>query len=235
MAPTRPRKPIEMARARELRGGGMSLKRIAAQLGVSPSSVMLWTRDITLTNEQIAANMNRGGGPWDPERLRAAAAARSASCRAKRAKAQAEGRARARAGDALHQAGCMLYWAEGSKSRNDVRLTNSDPRMIRFFCRFLVESLGIEPLDIRVSLNVYTNNGLSIGDIEDHWLKTLGLPRSSLRKHTLNHMPTSSSGRARGRLPYGVCRVSVGSTRAVQHIYGAIQEYAAFDEPAWLA
>jgi len=128
----------------------------------------------------------------------------------------------------------MLYWAEGSKSRNDVRLTNSDARMVRLFCKFLVESLGIDLHDIRVAINVYTNNGLTIRDIENHWLGMLGVPRSCLRKHTLNHIPTSSSGRARGRLPYGVCRVSVCNTHAVQHIYGAIQEYGGFDEPAWL-
>ena len=47
----------------------------------------------------------------------------------------------------------------------------------------------------------------------------------------LNHMPTSSSGRARNKLPYGVCTLRVHSTWMVQHIYGAIQEYAGFDEP----
>jgi hypothetical protein len=232
--PTRPRKPVEMAEARRLRGTGASLKGIAAQLGVSPSSVKAWTADIVLTSEQIAANLDRSAGEWHPERLRHAAAARSATCRARRLESQAQGRARARGGDPLHQAGCMLYWAEGSKDRNDVRLTNSDSRLVQFFCRFLTVSLEIDPLDIRVSINVYTNNGLSIRDVEEHWLGVLGLPRSCLRKHRLNHTPTSSSGQARGRLPYGVCRVSVHSTRAVQQIYGAIQEYGGFDEPSWL-
>jgi hypothetical protein len=37
-----------------------------------------------------------------------------------------------------------------------------------------------------------------------------------------------------GRLPYGTCRLSVHSTAIVQHIYGAIQEYAGFDRPEWL-
>ena len=50
----------------------------------------------------------------------------------------------------------------------------------------------------------------------------------------LNHTPTSSSGRARNKLPYGVARLSVHQTAMVQHIYGAIQEYAGFEEPAWL-
>jgi hypothetical protein len=36
------------------------------------------------------------------------------------------------------------------------------------------------------------------------------------------------------RLPYGTCRLSVHSTAIVQHIYGAIQEYAGFDRPEWL-
>jgi hypothetical protein len=47
-------------------------------------------------------------------------------------------------------------------------------------------------------------------------------------------MPTSSSGRAKNKLPYGVCTVVVHSTSVAQHIYGAIQEYAGFEEPAWL-
>ena len=232
--PTRPRKPLELARARRLRSEGMSLKKIAVEVGVSPSSVLLWTRDIHLTPEQASANLRQPGGPWDRQRIRAASAARSTVCRARRAEYQQEGRLRARAGDPLHQAGCMLYWAEGSKDRNVVKLTNSDARLMRFFCRFLTCSLRIDPAALRVSINVYTNNGLTIGEIEDHWLDTLGLPRSCLRKHRLNHTPTSSSGRARGRLPYGVCRLSVSSTRAVQHIYGAIQEYGGFEEPAWL-
>ena len=50
----------------------------------------------------------------------------------------------------------------------------------------------------------------------------------------LNHTPTSSSGRAKNKLPYGVVRLSVHQTRMVQHLYGAIQDYAGFEEPAWL-
>ncbi len=50
----------------------------------------------------------------------------------------------------------------------------------------------------------------------------------------LNHMPTSSSGRAKNKLPYGVVRLSVHRTSMVQQIYGAIQEYAGFEEPRWL-
>jgi hypothetical protein len=127
----------------------------------------------------------------------------------------------------------MLYWAEGTKARNTIKLANSDPGMIAFFRRFLVHGLRVDPDEIRFSVNVYTSNGLSIEQVEEHWLRVLELRGSCARKHTVDHMPTSSSGRARNKLPYGVCTVAVNSTRLVQHIYGAIQEYAGFDEPAW--
>jgi hypothetical protein len=147
---------------------------------------------------------------------------------------QDDGRAAAREGDLLHQAGCMLYWAEGSKGRSDIHFSNSDPRMVLLFRRFLTDRLGLPREKILLSLNVYTNNGLSIAAIERHWLQLLGLHASSIRKHTLDHRPTSSSGRAKRRIPYGVCTLRVHNTWMLQHIYGAIQEYADFEEPSWL-
>ena len=128
----------------------------------------------------------------------------------------------------------MLYWAEGAKGRNTVKFVNSDPQMVWFFRRFLTEALAVEVDKIAMALNVYTTNGLSIEEIERYWLELLELPDSSVRKHTLNHLPTSSSGKAKNKLPFGVCALVVHSSRVVQHIYGAIQEYAGFDEPAWL-
>jgi hypothetical protein len=92
----------------------------------------------------------------------------------------------------------------------------------------------VDPAKICVWINAYTNNGLSIDEIEAFWLDLLDLPKTSVRKHTLNHMPTSSSGRAKNRLRYGVCFLVVHSTPLVQHIYGAIQEYGGFEEPRWL-
>jgi len=82
---------------------------------------------------------------------------------------------------------------------------------------------------------VYLGNGRSIREIEDYWIQRLGLPRSCLRKHSINHFPTSSSGKKRDCLPFGVCTIrALRSTRLVQQIYGAIQEYSGLDQPRWL-
>jgi hypothetical protein len=227
-------KQVERAAARELRRAGLPYKRIAATLGVSVGSVHLWTRDIELTAEQKACNLRGPRGPQNPEVVRRRAEAWAAKCRVLREVCQSEGRRTARGRDPLHLAGCMLYWAEGAKARNSIQFANSDPRMVVLFKRFLTDALRVPPETILFSVNVYTNNGMSLREIERYWLELLDLPPENARKHMTNHMPTSSSGRAKNKLPYGVCTLRIHNTWMLQHIYGAIQEYAGFDEPAWL-
>jgi hypothetical protein len=217
-----------------MRQEGVPIKRIAAALGVSVGSVHLWTKDIRLTAEQLRRNRRGPGGPQNAEAQRRRSAAWSKRCRVARSTFQLDGRRQAREGDPLHLAGCMLYWAEGAKSRNTINFSNSDPRMVELFARFLRDALAMEDDDIVLTINVYTGNGLTIEEVERYWLDLLELPKECTRKHTVNHMPTSSSGRAKNKLPYGVCTLRVGSTWGVQHIFGAIQEYAGFDEPRWL-
>jgi hypothetical protein len=106
--------------------------------------------------------------------------------------------------------------------------------MLMLFRRFLTDSLAVERDEIVMTLNVYTNNGLTIEQIEQHWLEVLDLPSTAVRKHMLNHMPTSSSGRAKNKLPYGVVTLNVHSTWMVQEIYGAIQDTPGLtSRPGW--
>jgi hypothetical protein len=203
------------------------MRKIAATLGVSISSVSVWTRDIELTTEQRAANLARAGAARGP--------AWSEANRERRRRYQREGRERARLNEPLHVAGCMLYWAEGAKDRNQAALANSDPAMVEAFMLFLRSCFGVSAADVTFNLNAYTGNGLTIEEIELFWMKRLGLPTSCARKHIVNHFPTSSSGRRRNKLPYGTCTLKAKrSTAIVQHIYGAIQEYAGIDCPEWL-
>jgi transcriptional regulator with XRE-family HTH domain len=118
-------KTEEREKARSLRQKeGLPIKEIARRVGVSVSSVSEWVRDIELTDEQHEALLarnpayNRQLSGW------AVAAARR---REERRAAQEEGRELARRRDPVHVAGCMLYWAEGSKRRNQLRFSNSDP------------------------------------------------------------------------------------------------------------
>src|SRR5215211_5451928 len=177
--------PTLRLEARRLRAvEGASLSEIATKLGIAPTTARRWTLDIQLAADQVArldtrmaAHRRRGNSVMVTR------------TRAKRLAWQAAGRARARDGDLLHQAGCLLYWAEGSKSRNRVTMANSDMNLMLLFRQFLTQRLGVEPDQMTFRLNVYTGNGLSIGEIEDRWLSALELPRSCLRKHTSTTAP----------------------------------------------
>jgi hypothetical protein len=204
----------------------MPMKQIAARLKVSPASVHSWTRDIEISEEHRVRNLRVARERFTVRWIEIN--------RRRRLSYQADGRARARAGDPLHQAGCMLYWAEGGKDRGVLTFANSDRAMVGLFWRFLRSGFAIDPGRVHVRLNVYLTNGLSLEEIESWWNEALHLPRRCFGSHVTDHYPTSSSGRKRNKLPYGVCTLRLYDTRIVQHIYGAIQEYAGFEEPRWL-
>ena len=209
---------------------GRSLREIAGLLGVSVASVSRWTADITLSPGFTEALRQRN--PAINGRLQGTRE-QSAAKRVVRLNAQARGRELARRPTRLHLAGCMLYWAEGSKDRNTVKLTNSDPDLVAMFVRFLCSCYAVSPERIALSVNCHLNNGLELAEIEAWWLERLGLPMTSLRKSSVNRASSESRWR-RNVLVYGTVSVSVHSTAIVQSIYGAIQQYAGIERPEWV-
>ena len=225
-------KAAEREQARRLRREeGLPVREIARLVGVSVSSISVWVRDVPLTPAQEAALDSR-----NPTRnaQRRGTVNNSARCRAERAAAQRHGRELARQADPGFIAGCMLYWAEGSKRRNSVCLTNSDADLVADFLRFLRRFYSVAEDRLTFSVNCFLANGLTLDEIEQWWLTRLQLPRSCLRTAAVNRV-SSASKRLKGHvLPYGTARLSVHSTFIVQSIYGAIQEYAGIDRPEWL-
>jgi predicted transcriptional regulator len=219
-------KTAERDRARNLRREGRSVKDIARLVGVSQSSVSYWVRDVRLTGRQRETLRDRARS----RRNRA----RSAYFRARRLASQEEGRSTARRREPLHAAGCMLYWAEGSKMRNAVQFVNSDPVMVRYFVGFLRTYYDVRDEAFRIDCNLFADHLERQREIEQFWLDTLGLPQSCLRKSTVNVYSKHSQKKRQNRLPYGTVRVVVHSTEIVQSIYGAIQEYGGFERPEWL-
>lgn len=225
-------KTKERARAREMRQReGCSIKDIARRLQVSTSSVSLWVRDIELTPEQHEALMGENALYERQVKGRTVAAARR---RAERNQAQARGRELARRAESLHVAGCMLYWAEGSKSRNQVQFSNSDPDMVRLFVTFLRTYFDVADESIRISCYLYADHVDHQREIEQFWLDTLALQRSSLCKSIVNVYSVASKRKRRNTLPYGTCRLTVSRTNILQSIYGSIQEYAGITRDEWL-
>jgi AcrR family transcriptional regulator len=225
-------KTAERDMARRLRREeGLSIRDIERRLGVARSSVSLWVRDIELTREQQEALLARNRART---RQLAGNAIVAAKARHRRASAQKQGRLLAGSGDPLHVAGCMLFWAEGSKNRNKVELANSDPDVLRLFLRFLRTYFQVPDEKVRIWCNLFADHVERQREIEQFWLTTLGLPRSCLRKSAVNIYSRYTKKKRTNKLPYGTCTIILNSTQIAQHLYGAIQEYGGFDRPEWL-
>jgi len=222
-------KPLERGQARTLRRNeGCSIKTIAHRLKVSTASAGRWTHDIVLTPEQLMA-LGRGGDGG-----KAGARRQLVTHRERRQQWQEEGRRAARVGRPTHRNGCILYWAEGTKCRNACRFSNGDADMMRLFVSFLRDELGVRRNEIKLRLNFYDSNGLAVAEIENYWLDLLDLPRASLGQHTIKTVPPGGKGSKRRKRMYGIAYIAVYRTDVVQHILGAIQEYAEIDVSEWL-
>lgn len=209
---------------------GLPVKEIARRVGVSVSSVSVWVRDVPLTAAQQAAldarNPVRSGqrnGTENSSRRR----------REERRSAQLHGRDLARRDDPGFVAGCMLYWAEGAKNRNNVIICNADADLLATFRRFLRIHFAVPDEKLVFTANCFLGNGKTLDEIESWWLDRLDLPDTCLRKAVVNRA-SSASQRKRRTLVYGTGRLVVHSTFIVQSIYGAIQEYAGIERPEWL-
>jgi hypothetical protein len=164
-------KLAERAEARRLRAQGLPLAEIAARLGVSRSSVSLWVRDVAFQPR--------------PHGTRGRRRAPNALQRRKQAeidRLRAEGSARVgRLGEReFLVAGVALYAGEGSKTDGGINFTNSDPRMVAFFCAWLRRFFEIDESRLRVRL--YLHQGLDLGAATAFWSALTGIPASQFRK-----------------------------------------------------
>jgi transcriptional regulator with XRE-family HTH domain len=187
----RPRaKDAVRAQARELRKKGLDYEEIAAELGVSKSSVSLWVRDMPtpphLTPEESSKRAVEGMRRyWAAQRpLREAVRGRVVT-----AAAAEIGKL---SGRELLIAGAVAYWCEGAKSkpwrRNDrVAFINSDPGLITLFLCFL-ELAGVSRDSVTYRLSIHESADLSAA--ERFWLDVTGAEPGQFRKPTLKrHNP----------------------------------------------
>jgi transposase-like protein len=217
-------KSVEKIKAIELRKSGMSIKEIAKTLGISSGTSSLWLRNIELTEEQ--KQVLRAKNPiYNDHHM--ASKMRAHCARERRLKYREEGKIMARKNEFLHSFVCALYWGEGSKSDQTCGISNTDPNLLKMFLRFLKTYFPNEKITVRVQC--FTNNGLSVNDIEQYWSDTLDIPRASFRKGTINIVSKASKNkRPTNILPYGTLTVKVYSVKVLQHIFGAIEEYSSY-------
>jgi transcriptional regulator with XRE-family HTH domain len=160
----------EQERARELRAQAWTLQDIAAELGVSKSSVSLWVRDVEFT-----PNPRRRTRPPRPSSLHLRKVAEVARC--DRAGIDQVGQLTVRE---LLIVGVALYLGEGFKRDGQVGMANTNPQVLRLFVTWLRRCFEIDESRLRVRL--YLHEGLDLRAAEQFWSKLLDIPPSQFRQ-----------------------------------------------------
>ena len=199
------------ARARELRRRGLAYNEIAAELGVSKSSISLWLRDIPRPERLSAAECAK--------RQAAAVAAYWSAERSRRADARQAIRAAER--DAIGPlaerdvviAGAIAYWCEGTKSKpyrrsGRVIFINSDPRLISFYLRFL-RSAGVK--DGQLSFRLSIHESADIRAAHEFWQRVTQADvaqfhRPNIKRHNPNTVRLNTGSSYNGCLRVEVLR-----------------------------
>jgi len=161
-------KTREREEARALRAAGLTMPAIAERLGVSRSSVSLWTRDVPV--DPAARGSSRTG----PRRREPNALQRRKADEIERLRAEG----RARIGQLTDReflvAGIALYAGEGAKRDGRVVFANSDARLVAFHCAWLRRFFAID--ETRLRGRIYLHRGLDIDAATTFWSGVTGIP-----------------------------------------------------------
>jgi len=213
-----------------LRTKGESIKRIAAQVGVSQGSVSIWVRDIRLSSEHRAQLTQRGTARDVVERRREKRIANTN----KRHQLIVEAAKFSIPQLSKHElllVGAALYWGEGGKTRTGMaRIANSDPRIIALMMRFFIEICGVKPEKFRG--HVHTFSHLNARKAELYWSEVSGIPSAQFFK-TYSKPSKAGSGQ-KDSTPYGTFQIYVCDTQVFLTIRGWIERLAEFSMPPYL-
>lgn len=108
--------------------------------------------------------------------------------------------------------GAALYWAEETKSEKRVSLSlvfsNSDPRMISVYMRFVREILKVNDIKIRAGIHLYPST--SITNARQFWSEVTGLPED--RFYIVTQVSKASKNkRPINILPHGTAVIKINN------------------------
>jgi transposase len=203
----------ERARARELRAQAWTMPEIAAHLGVSKSSVSLWTRDVPFdpSARRSARTDRRPRGSDHPLRRRKLEQI---------ARLDAEGRAQlARLSEReLLVAGVALHAGEGAKTEGSVSMANTDPQLLRFFVTWLRRCFVVE--ESRLRCRVYLHEGLDLDAAEAWWASVVDVPRTQFGKP---YRAVADAARTAVKHEYGCATVVYSCTATHRRVMGLVR------------
>lgn len=167
-----------------LRKEGLSYSEILKKVPVAKSTLSLWLRSVELSKKQKQrltkkkiASALRGALSRKNQRLDIIKKIGN-SARDEIGKINERD---------LWLVGTTLYWAEGSKQKEHnvsqvVKFSNSDPRAVRFFLKWLKIICEISRKDIHFRISLHENSVNKLTEVKIYWSKVTGFPLNCFQK-----------------------------------------------------
>jgi len=212
-------------RAKFLRKKGGSIHDIARKLGLRPTTVSYWCKDIKLSSFIVRMISNEG-----KKKARAAMLVYTEKQRAGRLQRQAMERKTGKkllgrlSQRDIMMAGLGLYWGEGYKGNNgELGFTNSNPDVIRFYLSWLTIS-GVSKKDLIFRLTINYVFRSQVKSLKLFWLKKLGVKENQFTKTTIIKTILKKADISRKNTYKGTLRVKVRRGNALKNkILGALE------------
>lgn len=188
-----------------LRKQGKSYKEIHRELGMPVSTLSNWFHNVDFS-EEIKRSVIAKAQLKSTAHMQVLNRARGDLLRAHYAQGEIEAlqELKDNINNPLFICGVTAYWGEGDKlTKNQVRLANIDPQMIKLFINFLTIFCYIPKDKLRLALHIYED--LDDVKCQTYWSEVTGL------NHFHKTMVLPSRHKTR-RLPYGTCTVITTNT-----------------------
>lgn len=197
------RKQLGMA----LRRLGLTYSEIQNVIPVPSGTLSNWSQEIVLTSTQIDAIKERTG----PNTQRGIPRDTQWKRRLEIAAIRSDARtfAISHLSDPRFVGGVVLYWGEGSKTRNHLDLVNTDPAALRYFTTWVRAYLDSEA-EFKLWLHLHTGNDEKAA--KTYWSRALNLESIAFGR---THIKSAGTGHRKNHLSHGVCRVR--TLRASSH------------------
>lgn len=177
-------KPSERHLAISMRREGKSYKEILKKVPVAKSTLSYWLGSVSLTKKQ----------KYQLTQKKLEAALRGAAAqKQKRLNKEMEmaNSAKTELGKIskrdLLMIGIALYWAEGEKIKSysptvSLKLTNSDPKMVKIFLAWCYQCQNLTPEDISISLYIHEDHFDKKDSFIEYWSSHTGINQAKFDK-----------------------------------------------------
>lgn len=123
--------------------------------------------------------------------------------------------------------GIGLYWGEGSKSNENVRIINSDPILVQLMIKWFKDICGLDLNNFYVFVHLYPDSDINAAIA--YWSEITSIPKKQFGKIQVDRR-TNKSLRNNRKLPYGTFHLQIRSNgnrefgrRLHRHIIGWIE------------